>query len=319
MKFKTAVLLTLLIWGVFMHSAAVKAVAAEKYSLNKYSVKWDYIDRTFYAFNEKAFVNKKPAPVLFVLHGGGGTADKLPKVMKNGFEKLALKDGFIVIYPQGFNNYWNDGRKIEQKNFSGADDVGFLNSLISYSVKHFNADPSRIYFTGLSNGGFMTTRMAFEKSDKIAAIAPVISNISMELTTYPEPSRPISVMIINGTADPLLPYNGGDIKVLGKVRGKSIPTDKTAEFWVKHNGCNKNTVKSELPDTDKNDGMTVTVFKWENGNDKTEVVLYRVNGGGHTWPGGRQYMPVKLIGRVCNDFDACEAIWSFFKTKNLIK
>lgn len=316
MKRRTILIASVLFFGVVMlFSISYSVSGKEAYNHTKYSVKWDGVERTFYAFNEQAFKNAKAAPIVFVLHGGGGTADKLGRVMNFTFEKLAKKNGFVVIYPQGIKKYWNDGRIIREGDFSDADDVGFLNSLIDYSIKNFNGDPKRIYFTGLSNGGFMSTRMALEKSERIAAIAPVISSLSIEQMEAAKPSAPISVMIINGTADPLLPYNGGDIKVLGKNRSKCLSTDQTIEYWVKHNHCSTDCAKSTLADTNKSDGMTVSVFKWKNPKDNTEVILYKVNGGGHTWPGGRQFLPAKLVGRVCKDFNAADVIWDFFRTK----
>jgi polyhydroxybutyrate depolymerase len=318
MKKKRALVIVLLlsVSAVILLAAVFPSIGAGRMNLNKYVVQWDGQERTFYAFNEKAFAGKKPVPVLFVLHGGGGTADKLSRVMKYSYEKHAQKDGFVVIYPQGQNNYWNDGREISQTKHSGADDVGFLNSLINYAIKNFNADPKRVYFTGLSNGGFMTTRMAIEKSDRIAAIAPVISTMSVEASKLPKPSSPISVLMINGTEDPLVPYNGGDIKIFRRTRGKCISTDKTMEYWVKHNGCKTTPKTFSLPDSNTGDGITTEVFTWSGGKNNSEVVLYKVIGGGHTLPGGVQYLPERIIGKTCGDFNACEVIWNFLKTKS---
>ena len=134
---------------------------------------------------------------------------------------------------------------------------------------------------------------------------------------FPEcsPSRPVSVLAINNTEDPLVPYEGGEI--IGGFRkiklGKVLSVDESIAFWIERNMCSATPVVTEEPDLDPKDGTRVTRKDYINGTDGTEVILYSVEGGGHTWPGGIQYLPAWIIGKTCKDFDANEVIWSFFK------
>jgi polyhydroxybutyrate depolymerase len=121
-------------------------------------------------------------------------------------------------------------------------------------------------------------------------------------------------MIINGTADPLVPYGGGSISLpWGAKRGEIISTDDAVKLWVQRDGTERTAIVEDVPDTNHADGCTIKTFTYAHGQNATEVVLYRLEGGGHTWPGGKQYLPKKLIGTVCRDMDAREDIWKFFE------
>jgi polyhydroxybutyrate depolymerase len=232
---------------------------------------------------------------------------------------MADKDGFIMVYPDGIELNWNDGRMDEEANDrahrENIDDVGFLSALIDSMINDYNIDPKRVYVTGISNGAIMSYRLACELSHKITAIAPVDGNIPILLFPECSPSRPVSVLAINNTDDPLVPFFGGEI--YGRFHklklGKVLSVDESIGFWVSRNMCSTTPVVAEEPDRDPRDGSTVTIKQYLNGIEGTEVILYAVDGGGHTWPGGFQYLPAGIIGKTCRDFDANEVIWSFFK------
>jgi len=238
---------------------------------------------------------------------------------RRGFNKLADKDGFIVIYPDGIGQNWNDGRMDEEAedraHKENIDDVGFISGLIDYMIRNYNSDPKRVFVTGISNGAIMAYRLACELSHKITAIAPVDGNIPSMLFPDCRPTDPVSVLAINNVNDPLVPFEGGEIyghfhrTKLGRV----ISANESVKFWVKVNKCSETPVIIEEPDKDPGDGTRVAKEQYINGIDGTEVVLYSVEGGGHTWPGGFQYLPVWLIGRTSRDIEACDVIWSFFK------
>jgi polyhydroxybutyrate depolymerase len=172
-----------------------------------------------------------------------------------------------------------------------------------------------VYVTGISNGAILSYRLGCELSHKITAIAPVDGSIPMLLLPGCTPSRPISVLAINNVNDPLVPYEGGEIYGhFHRVKlGKVLSVKESIEFWVNRNQCSAISVVTEEPDRAPKDGTRVTRTEYADGMNGTEVILYSVDGGGHTWPGGFQYLPVWLIGRTSRDINACEVIWSFFK------
>jgi polyhydroxybutyrate depolymerase len=285
----------------------------------KSSIVHDNLKRTFKIHIPPFFDKSVPSPLIIALHGKGGNGESMILVTRKGFNRLADKDGSIVVYPDGIELNWNDGRMDEETNDrahrENIDDVGFISALIDSMITDYNIDPRRVYVTGISNGAIMSYRLACELTDKIAAIAPVDGNIPYLLFPQCSPSGHISVLAINNLNDPLVPYNGGDIYGhFHRVKlGRVLSVDESIGFWVNRNGCSPDPVKAEEPDRDPKDGTRVTSWHYTNDTDGTEVVLYKVDGGGHTWPGGFQYLPAWLIGKTSRDIDADEVIWSFFK------
>jgi polyhydroxybutyrate depolymerase len=278
----------------------------------------DSLKRTFNIHIPSSFDKTIQLPLVIALHGRGANGFSMIILTHKGFNKMADQDGFIIVYPDGIELNWNDGRMDEEANDrahrDNIDDVGFISALIDSMISDYNINPKRVYVTGISNGAIMSYRLACELSDKITAIAPVDGNIPIML--YPEcsPSRPVSVLAINNTNDPLVPFEGGYIYGIRKINlGKVLSVNESIEFWVWQNRCSVIPVVTEEPDIDPEDGTRVTSKQYVNGIEGTEVILYAVDGGGHTWPGGVQYLPARVIGKTCRDFDANEVIWSFFK------
>jgi polyhydroxybutyrate depolymerase len=242
------------------------------------------------------------------LHGGGGTGAKFDKLAH--MNATADAHGFIAVYPQGLGKAWNDGRAINRLK-KKADDVKFLGELCKRLSSDYAVDEHRIYVTGISNGGFMSMRLAAEMPDVFAAACSVAAGVSDYLAGEHEPPRaPIPVMLINGTDDPLVPYEGGDVKVLGFKRGKVLAAAEGVGWWAKHNGCAVPPVETALPDADPEDGTTARRADYA-GPDGADAVLVTVEGGGHTWPSGWQYLGERLIGKTTYDVDN-EIIWEFF-------
>ncbi len=271
------------------------------------------LERTYTVHISSSYDNTRPTPLLIVLHGGGGTGQGMPKL--TNFNTIADRDNFIIVYPDGFEKHWNDGRGLSQYSAQkqNVDDVGFISALIDHLSAELNIDAKSIYVTGISNGGMMSHRLGCELSQKIAAIAPVASNISIKMASIWAPSRPVPVLIINGTEDPLVPWAGGDIHFGRAKLGQVLSVADTVRFWVTHNKCTASPQVTQLPDKDPSDGTTVRVETYGGCQDNVEVILYAVEGGGHTWPGGLQYLPQSIIGRTSRDFNASEVIWQFFQ------
>ncbi|HXX94685.1 MAG TPA: esterase, partial [Planctomycetota bacterium] len=188
------------------------------------------------------------------------------------------------------------------------DDLAFIDELLVEVARRHPVDEKRIFATGISNGGFFSHWLAAHRSEKIAAIAPVAGGMAPVLAESFRPAKPVSVLVIQGTEDPIVPYGGGELKY---GRGKTIPTLDAVRLWAKHDRCG-GARDDEVQDMDPNDGTTTLRTAWRDGQDGTDVILYTVKGGGHTWPGGSQYLPVSVIGRVSRDFSATEMIWGFF-------
>ena len=286
---------------------------------HKGSLMHDKLERTFHVYVPSSFNKSVKFPLVIALHGRGGNGESMILVTKKGFDRLADKDGFIVVYPDGIELNWNDGRMDEEANDRAhkrnIDDVGFISDLIDSMIKNYNTDPKRVYVTGISNGAIMSYRLACELSDKITAIAPVDGNIPQMLLPECIPLGPVSVLAINNINDPLVPFEGGEIfGHFHRVKlGRVLSANGSIDFWVKRDKCSASPIMSEEPDRDPKDGTRVFRKEYANGINGTEVILYSIEGGGHTWPGGFQYLPVWIIGKTSRDINASVVIWSFFK------
>lgn len=260
---------------------------------------------------------KKNAPLLLVLHGGGGKIKSILRVTKSRFNSLANQNGFLVVYPEGLEKHWNDGRldPLSAAHKNNHDDTGFIKSLISKLTDAYYIDQKRIFVVGISNGGMMAQRLACQLP-QIRAIVSVVSQMPLDLKPNCHPTRPISVMLINGTDDPVVPYNGGDvtIKILRtKKRGRVLGTDQTILLWRQFNKCNDRITKTQIPDLSTEDGSQITRMQWNTCNGNAKVVLLRVSGGGHTWPGGWSFFSERIVGKTNKDIDAADIIWEFFQ------
>ena len=298
-------------------TASAGNVPTSSSEIQQGSLQHDGVRRTYLYYIPAALnTSHAPAPLVLVLHGGGGNAKSMVGLTRGRFNDLADRDGWIVVYPDGMEKHWNDGRNPPSDGWrrDDYDDVGFLSALLDKLIKEKGADPQRIYVTGMSNGALMANCLACESSDRIAAAAPVAGSLSVRLSGYCAPKVPVPILMINGDQDPLVPYQGGDIKFLWAKRGKVLPVQQAAEEWAMKNGCDLGRVKvTELPDRDPNDGTTVTRTFYGAENPEGEVLLYTVHGGGHTWPMGHPYLTERLVGKVSHEIDACDLIWEFFK------
>lgn len=267
------------------------------------------LERSYLVHVPPSYSKDKPAALVFVFHGGGGQAKQM--IRFTGMAALSDQEGFIAVFPDAVDGNWNDGRNADSipSQRDKIDDVGFVAAMIDALSKEFKIDPKRVYATGISNGGFISERLGAQLSDRFAAIAPVASGMAPWIAENFAPKEPVSVLILNGTEDPLVPYHGGPVV---RDRGKTIDTDEIVKKWAAHNQCSDKPEVDDLPDRDPNDGTRIKRSTWTKGKNATEVVLYSIQGGGHTWPGGTQYLPERVVGRVCRDIEAEKIIWEFF-------
>lgn len=274
------------------------------------------LSRTYYLHVPPNLPGDKAAALVLMFHGGGGTPRFAARESK--FNDLSDREGFLVAYPEGIGKSWNDGRgaksiPAQRKN---VDDIAFVSTLIDDVGRSHAVDAKRVYATGISNGATFSQHLAANLSTRIAAIAPVAGGLGEQDNEKFKPATPVSVLILQGTADPIVPYNGGGIVLPGffkRERGRIIGTDAAVKRWVEHNGCQREAASEDLPDEAPADGCRAKKFSYAKGKNGTEVVLYRLEGGGHTWPNGLQYLPERFVGKVCRDISGTGVIWDFFK------
>ncbi|MZR31529.1 extracellular catalytic domain type 1 short-chain-length polyhydroxyalkanoate depolymerase [Sneathiella litorea] len=277
-------------------------------TLSSHILKHDGNERTYLRFVPATEQHPgKPLPLVILLHGGGGSGRSMMRYTR--FNRLAREAGFIVIYPSGLNRRWNDGRESHQ----AFDDVGFILKAIRQTIAEANrVNEKRIFVAGMSNGGLMSQRLACEQAELFSGIAIVTAQLTPELITSCHPSKPLAVLYINGTEDRLVPYDGGALAPQWGPFGTVTPTAETLAFWRRVNRCEKTPAVTLLPDLDANDGTRVEQYDWFGCATNAPLRLYRIVGGGHTWPGKRQYLPQTVIGLTSRDVDANKLIGEFF-------
>jgi polyhydroxybutyrate depolymerase len=214
-------------------------------------------------------------------------------------------------YPRGGGQQPQNRQPDEEKRPAAADDVAFFNQMLDQLGKKFSADTSRIYATGLSEGGFMSLRLGCALSDRLAAVAAV--GAAMPKTMICLPSRPVPLVMINGTSDPVVPYGGGTEHNLSLA---TLSAEDSAKAWAKFDRCGEKPAHAKLPERAKG-GMETKTDTYDGCGQGAQVMLYSVKGAGNTWPGGEQYEAENAIGKTSQDLDADELIWSFLVTRKL--
>lgn len=258
---------------------------------------------------------QSPLPLVFALHGGGSNARQIERSTR--FNALAEKEGFMVCYPQAVEKNWNDGRGVDfiREQRENIDDVKFIRTLVKEIGKDYRLDRSRVFTTGASNGAIMSHRLAAEASDVIAAVAPVIGGMAPDIAKDFRPKHPVSLFVIQGNADPLVPIDGGSVGFKrGRKRGRVISTKEVVAKYVERNGITGKPTVAMLKDNSPNDSTTTEATVYPTGVGGIKVQVYVVQNGGHTWPGRPLYLPERVIGKASRDFDATKAIWDFFKS-----
>jgi polyhydroxybutyrate depolymerase len=251
-------------------------------------------------------------PVVLVFHGGGSDADTM--VSFSGISDKADRAGFIAVYPSGSGRLpsaltWNAGNCCGYALDHNVDDVAFTRRLLEDLAASYRIDARRIFATGMSNGAMLAHRVGAELSDTIAAIAPVAGPLGFESIA---PARPVPVMHFHGTADAYAPYAGGQgSRSLTRTEFHSV--SHTIERWVGVNGCPQKPTTTREPDHAA-DGMRVVRTSYADCRDRAEVVLFTIEGGGHTWPGQLSERRGRLVlGPTTRDISANDLMWTFFE------
>lgn len=264
---------------------------------------------------------KKPA-VVILLHGGTRSMDELFRKNSGGtkqWPKLAEQEGFLLLVPNGTNvkngaptgnnQQWNDYRSIG----STADDVGFINKLILWAQEKIEIDKSRIYITGSSNGGMMTYRLARELSGKIAAVAVFIAN-KPKAEHSQNPDKPMPILIVNGTGDPLMPFEGGNVSHVN--RGEVLSAKATVNYWVTQNNLASLSISTDtLPNLSTKDNSYIIRKIYGEKSNTAPVIFFKIVGGGHFMPSIENVVPhwtEQFLGAQNNDLEGAVLAWKFF-------
>ncbi|MGE2720294.1 extracellular catalytic domain type 1 short-chain-length polyhydroxyalkanoate depolymerase [Mycolicibacterium celeriflavum] len=245
------------------------------------------VDRTYQVHAPPGL--EQPAGLVLNLHGAGMTGQA--QAGATNYNAIADQYGFVVAYPDGIDMSWADGRGASLPDRQGVDDVGFLVALTERLRQEYGVNPGRVFVTGTSAGGFMASRLACERADVFAAAAPVAGTLASGFGC--SPSQPVSVMLVNGTADPVVPFGGGP------MLGRGGPSDivsapAMAQRWREIDGC---------PAPVEQVQGSVHRFVASGCAGGTEVMFVQIDGGGHVWPGG-----------LFAPFDASQSTGQFFAT-----
>ena len=272
------------------------------------------MDRTYLAYIPSG---ELLAPALIiVLHGAMGTGKKMREICGDQFEHVAEKEKCIVVYPDGYQAYWNDCRTApkDDAHTKNIDDVGFITKVIEDCTTKWHADPKRVYAVGLSNGGHLCFRLATEISDKIAGIAVIGANMPGKgYSKCAAPHAGMPVMIVNGIDDPINPFEGGMVRLFYVIsKGEVVSSKETARAWLKPEVREQQPKIEQMPDRDPTDETNIEHLSWPG----SKVRLYMIYGGGHTVPSGKQYLPEFVVGRVSRDMNMAQEAWLFFNEKH---
>jgi len=256
--------------------------------------------REYRVYVPEIYDGTEPVALLFNLHGYG--SNNIQQESYGDFRPVADTAGFVIVHPMGLTDdlgttHWNCFGT------SSVDDVGFLSQLIDTIYSQYNIDGGRIYSTGMSNGGFMSYKLACLLSGRITAVASVTGSITNAEIEDCITNHPMPVMQIHGTADATVPYDGNIF---------FMPVEDVVDHWVDFNECNPDPIVTEVPDIDATDGCTATHYVYEGGLLESTVEFYKIDGGEHTWPGS-----AFETGVTNQDFNASAEIWRFFSKYHL--
>jgi polyhydroxybutyrate depolymerase len=262
-----------------------------------YSFTYQGQTRSYIVHLPTGYTQGQHLPLVLNFHGYTSYASQQQSYTQ--FNVVADTAKFIVVYPEGTSQSWNAGIGLVPT----IDDVGFTSALIDTLYKKFGVDLYRVYSTGFSNGGFMSQRLACQLSNKIAAIASVSGTIGTSTSAFTcNPSRVVPVLHIHGTSDGTVTYTGTNY---------GTSADSTINFWVHNNTCPQTPVVTNLPNTNTGDGSTVTKYYYGLCQDSSEVILLKVTGGSHSWPGASGVSGTNM------DIKASGEIWNFFRKHHL--
>jgi polyhydroxybutyrate depolymerase len=298
------------LFGYFVYSPApeIPRLSGE---LTKGTIEVGGRKRTYLTYVPQGLT--KGAPLVVVMHGSGENGARMRRATGYGFERLADERGFAVVYPDGYQGYWNGCNTAGDysANKLNIDDVGFLAGLVDRLVAEIGVDPGRVFATGISRGGHMAFRLALEAPSRFRAVAAVAANVPMpeNFKCKPAGQGTSSVMIMNGTKDPLNPFDGGEVTLFGFYgRGKVRSSRESGQYFADLNNIAGTPETNGTPVTD---GAHVQQVLWRN-DSTVEVELVAIHGGGHVIPQPYWRYP-RILGPTPREPNGPAMIWAFFE------
>lgn len=279
-------------------------------TLHKASISIGDMQRTFLSYSPAGL--KPGAPLLVVLHGRGIDSARMRVFTGFQFDRLADQYRFAVVYPDGYDNAWNDCRKAASTSakVKNVDDVGFLRALVDHMQREHEIDTARVYAMGYSNGGQMAFRLIAEQPEMLAGLAIAGANLPQQedlLCPFSQLVPPM--MLVSGTADSIIPYNGGEVSLFGRRNsGSVISSQSTAEFFAAQSLAQEH---HRAPSVKVTDGTAVEMQTWSK-NGHQRIVLYSIKGGGHVIPQTAYRFP-RIMGKTTQGFDMPAACVMFFR------
>ncbi|MCW7469118.1 alpha/beta hydrolase family esterase [Leptospira kanakyensis] len=284
------------------------------------SISSDGIIRTFRYYVPKQ-IKENRLPLIFILHGGGGSGEGM--IYLSRMSEKAEEYGFIAVYPDGYANRWNDGRKIPHSltDKRNTNDIEFFRDMVRYIDKEIPIDYNRIHAVGISNGGFMTQRLLCEAEDLFSSGYSIAAVTSKGLKDICNPPPKKSIGFIMGTSDDVVPYKGGTVFIPSdpSPNAQRIPAGdvmsylESLEYWTSSFSC-KEESKSQKRHLNKFWKRDIQYTKFTDCSSDQMVEGYLIPGGGHIWPNGFYYQNEKQYGYLSKDLDTREIVLQFFRT-----
>jgi polyhydroxybutyrate depolymerase len=278
-------------------------------------IRHEGLNRSFLVYIPRTL--SAPTTVVLGLHGNRGEGLRFREWTGRALEPLADRHGFLVVYPDAYAGRWNDCRRTGKPSLAAqrVDDVGFMVALLDRLSQDLGRRITRVFALGFSNGGHMCFRLALESPQLVTAIAAFGAHAPAPSENVCRASgRPVPVLIVSGTEDPINPFGGGRVSLQGEDLGSVLSAEQTAAYFADLSALRRVPRVDVLPERDGDPATRVLSRTWVREDGGAQVRLFVVRGGGHTIPGSRAALPA-VLGRVSAEFDAIEEAWRFFASQ----